>query len=67
MRKMPIEEIIEVLKNEAACVERANYCDRRCANCDLVMDDETILGAYAGAIELLSSSRMKFGHYQDKQ
>ena len=62
--EMPIDEIISVLENEAACVERANTCDRRCAVCDLVMPDDKVLGAYAATIKLLSESHMQFGASQ---
>lgn len=43
---MDISEAIEIIKNEAKCVHRANTCDRRCEHCDLVRADVEILTAY---------------------
>lgn len=63
---MPIDEIIEVLTNEAKCVEWANTCGRQCNHCDLVMPDKKILGAYAAAIKLLSESKMRFSSVPDE-
>ena len=44
---------ISILENEIKCVERANRCDRNCANCDLVLEDFEILDAYEKAIHSL--------------
>ena len=44
---------IDILENETKCVERANHCDRNCANCDLVLEDFEILDAYEKAIHSL--------------
>ena len=52
---MSIEEIINVLTNERACVARQGGpgCDRDCGRCDLVLPDKVILQAYDAAIALL--------------
>lgn len=44
---------ISILENKIKCVERANYCNRDCANCDLVLEDFEILDAYEKAIHSL--------------
>ena len=46
-------EAIDVIKNEIACVRRADNCIRDCLHCDLVMPDHVILAAYQLAIEAL--------------
>ena len=51
---MTNKEAIKIIENEYACVLRAEDCDRDCANCDLVMDSDDILSAYAKAINCLS-------------
>lgn len=48
-------ETVEVLKNEMACVSRANTCDRDCGNCELVLPDEIILSAYRNAISIIEN------------
>lgn len=52
---MSIDEVIKVLEQERTCVMRqiGSGCDRDCANCDLVMDDSTVLSAYNEAIASL--------------
>ena len=51
---MTNERAVEILENEAACVRRAETCDRDCGKCDLVMPTEDILEAYDMAINILS-------------
>ena len=48
---MNLKEIRNVIQTEMHCVDRD--CDRDCGNCDLVMDKEVILEAYAIAKAIL--------------
>ena len=51
---MTNERAIEVIKIEKKCVLRnMRGCDRKCENCDLVMESEDILLAYDIAIMAL--------------
>lgn len=52
---MKNEDIIRILKNEQECATRAfrGGCDRDCENCELVMEDSDIIGAYDAAIAIL--------------
>ena len=43
-------DVIEILKNELKCIDRANHCDRDCGNCDLVLEDTELIEAYERAI-----------------
>lgn len=54
---MKIEDIIRILKNEQECVAKAacGFCYRDCENCELVMEDSDIIGAYDAAIEIIGS------------
>ena len=58
---MTIEETIKVLSNERACVVRqaGSGCDRKCADCDLVLPDSVVLSAYGTAIDALLSQKVK--------
>lgn len=53
---MNMQRVIEILRTEKECVERAGTatpnrsCNRNCADCDLVLDDTEILQAYTLAI-----------------
>lgn len=47
-----IQKAIEVIQTEKACVSR-QQCDRDCGKCDLVMQADDILDAYAAAIAAL--------------
>ena len=51
---MTREEAQAVIMNEQKCVDRANRCDRNCAECDLVMEDSVINNAYSMAIKALN-------------
>ena len=51
---MTKERAIEIIQTEKKCVDRANICDRDCANCHLVLPEEDILMAYDMAILALS-------------
>lgn len=49
---------MELMEVERACMER-NYfhlCDRDCADCDLVQEDEELLDAYDQVIEVLKGA-----------
>ena len=64
MFEMTNELAIEVLETEKKCVKRnIAGCCRECAECDLVLPDEEILGAYDWAIRLLSEEA--FGNVED--
>lgn len=54
---MESEKIIEILKNEMACVIRAdqNRCDRDCSKCDLLRDSAEIIQAYVDAIHCVEA------------
>ena len=56
---MTIEETIKVLSNERACVMRntAGACDRKCADCDLVLPDEQVISAYRMAVNILRAQQ----------
>ena len=60
---------INILENEIKCVERANYCNRDCANCDLVLKDSEIIDAYEKAIHSLkynTKHRKAYKRFKDK-
>jgi ribosomal protein L37AE/L43A len=47
---------IEILKNEMECVKRADAgCNRKCLECDLVLDSKDIIKTYENAIKLLQN------------
>ena len=53
---MTAARAIEIIENEIACVRRAsNGCDRKCESCDLLMDTDEILLAYAEAINSIEA------------
>lgn len=43
----------EYMENEIRCIQRANYCDRDCAKCSLVKEEEPLLEAFKEAIKAL--------------
>ena len=47
--------VLEVIEREKACVLRQDtvYCNRDCANCNLVLDSNTVLKAYDAVIAML--------------
>ena len=61
---MTNNEAIIVLIHERECVTRASTegCDRKCADCDLVLEDKDIINAYNAGIEALQ--RVKVGHWK---
>ena len=60
---MNISRVIDILKTEKECVERAGTgtpnksCERNCADCDLLLDDEEILQAYTFTIKCMENMR----------
>lgn len=62
-------EAINILENEIKCVERANHCDRNCANCNLILEDFDILEAYEKAIHSLkynTNHRKAYKRFKNK-
>ena len=49
-------EIIKILNNELECIKRANYCNRKCETCDLVLEDTKLITAYEKAIHIITNS-----------
>ena len=60
---MTIQRIIELLEIEHECILRNSHddCDRNCADCDLVQDDEELHEMYTDAIALLKEQEPKTG------
>lgn len=51
---MAEKEAIEIIQNEKRCVlKNIAGCDRKCADCNLVMDDNKICDGYDTAIKAL--------------
>lgn len=50
---MTIDEAVALMKNEKACVIKAEECSRECSTCELVRKSEDILTAYDMAISAL--------------
>ena len=48
-----IDEAIELMKNEKACILKADTCDRDCSKCKLVRKTEDLLSAYDLTIKSL--------------
>ena len=55
---MTKERMIELLKIEHECMLRGShdYCDRNCADCDLVQDDGELHEMYMNVIWLVEHS-----------
>ena len=55
---MSIEEAIKIIETEWKCIDRNDgiHCDRKCENCDLVMEVNDIREAYNMAINALETS-----------
>lgn len=59
--EMSIDDAINIIENEKACVLRnIQGCNRDCANCDLVLPDEDIISAYNYVIAVLQG--VKYGN-----
>lgn len=58
---MTNEEAIEIIHTEWKCVDRNDgiHCDRKCEECDLVLDVEEIRQAYNMAISALSEDTIR--------
>ena len=50
---MTIDEAVTLMKNEEACIMKADICDRDCAKCELLRKTEDLLSAYNLAIQAL--------------
>ena len=49
----------ELMQIERACVKRGSTCNRKCADCDLVQDDKTLIEAYDGILDMLEDPRQR--------
>lgn len=56
---LKISEAVTIIKNEIACVKRAETCDRNCGVCDLVRDSDEIITAMEMAVEMLETGGIK--------
>ena len=56
---MTTQEAKEYMKNEIRCIQKASYCDRDCAKCELVKEEKPLLEAFEIAIKALE------GYYDD--
>ena len=54
---MTIDEAIALMKNEKACIVKADICDRDCSKCKLVRKTENLLSAYDMAIKALERTK----------
>ena len=54
---MTIEEAIKLMKNEKACILKADTCDRDCAKCELLRKTEDLLSAYDMVIRALEMQK----------
>ncbi len=52
-------QLVKLMKIELACVKRGNSCDRKCAKCDLVQEDKTLIAAYEAVIRALEDPQMR--------
>ena len=50
---MTENEAKEYMENEIRCIQRASYCDRDCAKCELVKEEKPLLEAFGMAIQAL--------------
>jgi len=58
---MTIQRMIELLKIEHECMLRGAHddCDRNCADCDLVQNDDELHEMYTDVIALLKEQEAK--------
>lgn len=54
---MTRDEAIALMKNEKACILKADTCDRDCSKCELVRKTEDLLLAYDMAIKTLEQTK----------
>lgn len=52
-------QLAKLMRIERACVRRGNTCDRKCADCDLVQDDKTLIAAYDAVIKMLEDPQLR--------
>ena len=52
---MEIKKIHDLLIAERNCILRSNHCDRKCAECDLVQNEEELLLMYDILITMIGS------------
>lgn len=52
-------QLAKLMKIERACVKRGNSCDRKCAKCDLVQEDSTLIAAYDQVIKMLEDPQLR--------
>ena len=50
---MKVQEAIKYMEDEIRCIQKAPYCDKDCANCSLVKEEEPLLEAFYMAIKAL--------------
>lgn len=56
---MTIKEALEYMENEIRCIQRSKWCDRDCAKCELVKEDEPLIEAYGIVIDTLEKQMPK--------
>ena len=59
-------KVISILQNELQCVKEAEFCDRQCAKCRLVMEDDDIIAALECAIQAIKLYGAKMGAKEKK-
>lgn len=59
--KLPISEVVRILRIERDCVKRNEdkNCTRDCEVCDLVQDTDVLIRAYTTAIDYIESKEME--------
>lgn len=57
--KMTAHKAKEYMENEIRCIQRASYCDRDCAKCELVKEEQPLLEAFGVAIQALEKMETK--------
>ena len=50
---LSIDEAIALVKIENECIKRAENCNRKCNECDLVQNTDTLLDLYGKLVEWL--------------
>lgn len=50
---MKVSEAKEYMEDEVRCIQRATYCDRNCAKCELVKEEKPLLESFGLAIQSL--------------
>ena len=62
---MTIQRMIELLEIEHECMLRGSHddCDRNCADCDLVQNDDELHEMYTDVIAMLNEQEPKTGKW----